>query len=190
MQKQKSVSRKTKANKNIKIPALLPAYPGQVVKSFVLEGTPILLTTTVTTGLIAVSTTTAALTSVQNFATRFGALFEEYRVVRVKYSIRCFSSTNPGLFTHWIDEKQSAAPTSAEALQKSNKSFSCASPSPHVLTWTANDPLDLQYQDIGSGANSAYYKIYTDTANFGSSATATAYGQIVPTYYIQFRGYN
>ena len=180
----------SRMNRTPKIPKLIAAYPGQITKSFVLEGLPVLLTTTVTTGLIATSLSTAALSTVQNFGTRFGALFEEYRVVRVKFTVKTFSSTNPGLFVHWIDEKQGAAPTSAEALQKSSKSFSCASPSPHTLVWTANDPLDLQFVDIASGVNSAYYKVYTDNTNFGSSAAVTAYGQIFPVYHIQFRGYN
>lgn len=171
------------------MPALLPAYPGQVTKAFVLEGIPVLLTTTVTTGVVAAIAGTSS-AQIQNFATRFGPLFEEYRVVRVKFSTRCFSSTNPGLFVHWIDEKQVANPTSAEALQKSKASFNCSSPSPHTLIWTANDPLDLQYNDIGTAVNLATYKIYTDNANFGSSVVATAYGQITLTMHVQFRGYN
>jgi hypothetical protein len=178
-----------KRNKLSRLPVLLPAYPGQVTKKFVLEGTPILLTTTVTTGVIA-SATGSSSAAIANFATRFGATFEEYRIVRIAYTIKCFASTNPGLFVHWIDEKQVAAPTLAEAQQKSSKSFPASSPMPHTLTWTANDPLDLQFQDIGTAVNSCAYKIYTDNANFGSSIVATAYAQIFPVFHVQFRGYN
>jgi len=172
------------------IPGLQPSFPGQVVKQFKLESLPLLVTTTVTTGVIATAYSVQA-ANVQNFATRFGVLFEEYRIVRASFSLKCFSSTNPGLFTHWVDEKQVAAPTSAEALQKSMKSFSCASPSPHVIKWAAKDPLDLQYTDIGTtNVIPVTYKIYTDNANFGSSVVATAYGQITCDLIVQFRGYN
>jgi hypothetical protein len=154
------------------------------------EGTPILCNTVVTTGVIAVTLQLVA-TSIANFATRVGALFEEYRLVRVKFTTRCFSSTNPGLFTHWIDEKQSAAPTSAEAQQKSDKQFPCSSPSPHTLIWTAHDPLDLEFTDIGTtNVNPCTYKLYSDNANFGSSTVVTAYAQITSTIWVQFRGYN
>jgi hypothetical protein len=153
------------------------------------EGIPLLLTTTVTTGVIAQSQN-AANTSIQNFATRVGVLFEEYRIVRVKYVLKCFSSTNPGLFTHWFDEKTTTAPTSVEALQKSTKQFSASSPSPHTLVWTANDPVDLQYIDIGGTIVVGTYKIYTDATNFGSSIVATPYAQLTSIYTIQFRGYN
>jgi hypothetical protein len=189
-QKKKQLARPIKGAKINRLPALIPAFPGQVVKSFKLEATPLTITTTVTTGVIAQVFAVKA-SNIANFATRFGALFEEYRIVRARFTVRCFSSTNPGLLIHWIDEKQTANPTSAEALQKSMKSFSASSPSPHVITWTANDPLDLQYIDIGTTSTElATYKIYTDNALFGSSIVATAYACVAPEFWVQFRGYN
>lgn len=170
--------------------ALRPAFPGQVVKQFTCEGTPVLLTTTVTTGVIAQQYVVQA-GQITNFATRFGALFEEYRIVHCKIKLKNFSSTNPGLFTHWFDEKDANAPTAAEALQKSKFQFSCASPSPHTMNWTARDPLDLQYISIGTTNTTVVsYKIYTDTATYGSSAVATPYAQITSEFTVQFRGYN
>ncbi len=184
----KNISKKPKGG--VKIPPLLPAYPGQVVDKLVITCTPSLLSTTVTTGVIA-GTFLVRSSVIANFATRFGATFEEYRIVRARFVLRTFSSTNPGLFTHWIDEKDvTNPPTLAEAQQKSDRRFSCASPSPHVLTWTASDPLDLQYLDMATTTSVACYKIYTDNANFGSSAVATPYAEITASYWIQFRGWN
>jgi hypothetical protein len=189
-QKKKQLTRPVKGVKINRLPALIPAFPGQVTKSFKLEATPLTIVTTVTTGVIAQVFAVKA-SNIANFATRFAPLFEEYRIVRARFTVRCFSSTNPGLLIHWIDEKQTAAPTSAEALQKSMKSFSASSPSPHVITWTANDPLDLQYIDTGTTATElATYKIYTDNALFGSSIVVTAYATVVPEFWVQFRGYN
>ncbi len=172
------------------MPKLTAAYPGQVVKAFKLEAAPLTVSTTVTTGVIA-SVYAVKASNIANFATRFGVLFEEYRIVRARFHVRNFSSTNPGLFVHWVDEKQTGNPTSAEALQKSMKSFSASSPSPHTITWTSNDPLDLQYIDIGTTSTElCTYKIYTDNTFFGSSTVATAYATIVPEFWVQFRGYN
>jgi hypothetical protein len=196
MQRQNSTKRMPKRgskNQNkstTRLPPLLQAYNGQLVKQFKVEATPLTVLTTVTTGVIAQVFAVKA-SNVANFATRFGALFEEYRIVKAKFTFKCFSSTNPGLFIHWVDEKQTANPTSAEALQKSVKSFPASSPSPHVLTWIANDPLDLQYVDIGTTSTElCTYKVYTDNTLFGSSIVATAYGTVFPEFWIQFRGLN
>jgi hypothetical protein len=160
------------------------------VKQFKVPLIPILTNTTVTTGVINTTYPLQA-ADLQNFATRFGALFEEYRIVKVKYSYKPFSVTNPGLLVHWIDEKQAAAPTSAEALQKSNKQFAASNQSPHTLVWVSNDPLDLQYIDIGT-TNTVLcsYKVYSDNANFGSSIVVTSYGVITGDAWVQFRGLN
>lgn len=168
---------------------LLKSYPSQVVASVKCPGVPVSYSTTVTTGVIA-QTYLLNASSIQSFYSRFGSLYEEYRVVRVKFVVRCYSSTNPGLFNHWIDEKQSAAPTATEATTKSYNTFNASSPSPHMLVWTAEDPLDLQYTDIASFVTVATYKIYTDNTSFGSSIVATPYVSVTPTFYLQFRGYN
>lgn len=153
--------------------------------------TPILLTSTVTTGVISTILPIRA-SQIFNFAARFGTTFEEYRIVRAQIKIQNFSSTNSGVFTHWIDEKDFVtAPTAAEAQQKSDRRFSCASPSPHSLEWRARDPLDLQYIDIGTSSTIlAAYKIYTDSPNFGSSPVVTPYAEITGKFWIQFRGWN
>jgi hypothetical protein len=174
----------------ILIAPLLKSYPLQNVMQITLPGTAQLVTTTVTTGVIAAVFPIIA-ASIPNFATRFGATWMEYRIVRVKFVFKTFSMTNPGLLTHWLDEKQAGVPTSAEALQVSRSQFSASSPSPHTLVWTSQDPLDLQYIDIGTIVTiMGTYKVYTDNANFGSSIVATAYGQICPYYIVQFRGLN
>jgi hypothetical protein len=182
---------KKKRSQKQKSPELVlkPAFPGQVVKQMKFEGTPILLTTTVTSGLIA-SSTIFGFAQIPNWATRVGVLFEEYRIVKVKAILRCFSTSNPGLFTHWIDEKDPAAPTLAEANQKSTKQFQIASIPPRSIAWTAHSPEDLGFKDITVDYNPATYKIYTNAANFGSSIVATNVAQVTFQYVIQFRGLN
>jgi hypothetical protein len=182
--------RKPLVKKNRSFPLLknIPAYRGQVVEDFHISLAPIVVTTTVATGQIAnVYAVTAA--AIPTFATRFASLFEEYRIVKVRFVVKNFSTINPGLFTHWFDEKNATAPTAAEALRINLKTFSACSPSPHSLTWVARDPLDLQYTDCSSLlTNPVSYKLYTDNAVFGSSIVATAYAQVTASILIQFRG--
>ncbi len=190
MRNKKNSKRSRISPKVNKVPLNLPAYPGQVVKTFKLPLTPFTVVTTVTTGQIAAFLLVQA-SAIQNFATRFGSLFEEYRIVKVRFWFKTFSSSNPGLLTHWIDEKDQTAPIASEAKQKSALQFSAADPSPHVLTWTARDPLDLQYTDIGTTTvTPVTYKLFTNNADFGSSPVSTPYGTISSQIWVQFRGLN
>lgn len=172
-----------------KIPTNLPAFPGQVVQTFHLPITPILVTSSAV-GLINTLVSLQA-SSIQNFSARFGNLFEEYRIVAALFRFKCFSQSNPGLLTHWIDEKQAGAPTLTEAQQKSEKEFSASSSErSHSIMWTAHDPLDLQYTDINiTNVIPVNYKVYGDAPNFGLAVT-TPYGQLCAEVWVQFRGLN
>lgn len=168
----------------------MPSYPRQHLWEGWFEATPQLLTTTVTSGLIANAFNVTA-NSIGNFATRFGATFDEYRIIGVKMQARCFSSTNPGLMVAWFDEKDGAAPTLAEAQQKMVTAFSASDVrGKHQIKWHARDPVDLEYTVISTIVTPipVTYKIYTNTANFGSSAVATPYIELVPQLRVQFRG--
>jgi hypothetical protein len=168
--------------------SLIRTYPGQAVWQVIVAAEPLKFTTTVTTGLIAqVYEVSAA--NVTNFGGRFGALFVEYRIIRARFRIRVFSSTNPGVVQAWIDEKVSSAPTLAEARERAVLIFSpSAVDRTPELKWICADPLDLQYQATSSTSNPATFKVYTDNANFGSSVVATDYFEIEPLFEFQFRG--
>jgi hypothetical protein len=167
---------------------LVKSYPRQVVWEVTLPATPTKLTTTVTTGLIS-ATAQVSSAALAAFATRFGSTFVEYRIIRARYLLRCFSSTNPGVFTCWFDEKSTAAPIVQEAQERSIGTFSCSSIStPHIFKWEASDTLDLQYQLISTAVTPVTFKVYTNNANFGASVVATDYLEIVPYFCVQFRG--
>jgi len=184
-------NKKTKSQKN-KFPLLknLPAYAGQKCDQFKVNTNATVLTTTTTSGQISVAFTIQA-GNVPSFSSRFESLFDEYRIVKARATVQCFSSTNPGMFSHWFEEKNTAVPTAADAQRNNTKVFSASNSRPHMITWVPRDPLDLQY--VASGAASpvlATYKIYTDGANFGSSIVATPYAQLRMEFWIQFRGLN
>lgn len=166
---------------------LIKSYPNQVVFQAWLPMTPLKLTTTVTTGQIASSFQVTS-TNINTFATRFGATFVEYRIVKCLTKMRNFSSTNPGILQCWYDEASAAVPILAEAAERATLSNSACDVVPTSMLWTASDPLDLQYRAIGTAYTPVTWKVFTNNANFGSSIVATDYAEIVPVARVQFRG--
>ncbi len=167
---------------------LVPSYPRQVVTEMWIPGTPSVLTTTVTTGVIAFAQTITN-SNVTSFSTRFGSTFLEYRIIKAEFAVRMFSSTNPGLIQAWIDEQSNSTPTLAEAQERAVVSWSAGSVDrTNILRWSSTDIDDLGYIAIASSNAIATFKAYTNNANFGSSAAATAYAEVVPRFCFQFRG--
>jgi hypothetical protein len=168
--------------------SLIRTYPKQVVWQTWLPATPVKATTTVTSGIINLAYP-ISISEINSFATRFENTFVEYRIIRARFRIRLFSSINPGVIQFWIDEKSAAVPTAAEAAERYVLSISAsATDTSPVLKWISADPLDLQYQAIGTAVTLATFKAYTSLGNFGSSAVATDYFEIVPEFEFQFRG--
>jgi len=181
--KQRNVSKE----KNLEL-QLIKSYPNQICWQVKLPATPIKLTTTVTTGLIA-NALNVNILGINNFASRFGATFVEYRIIKANFAVKFFSSTNPGIIQFWMDEKVTSAPTSTEALERYVLSSPAAAVDrPRALEWICSDPLDLQYQPIGTTYTPATFKSFTNNTNFGSSIVATDYCEILPHFLFQFRG--
>lgn len=162
------------------------SYKGQPHYEVWLPATPFLLATVVATGIQ--TTYSVNVSNISAFAARFAGTFVEYRIVKAKFVVRCFSTTTPGLLLTWFDEKDFAAPTLGEALEKSDRAFSLSNFNPHVETWTATDPLDLQYTDTSLAVTPVGFKVFTNVANFGSPAVSTNVGEIYPHFLVQFRG--
>jgi len=168
--------------------ALIHTYPKQVCMECWLPATPIKVTTTVTTGAISqvVSVGAGAVTA---FNTRFGSTFVEYRVVRAKFCMRLFSSTNPGVIQAWMDEQSTSAPTLVQAQERATLIFNASAIDQQpCLKWVAGDPVDLAYIPLGTVTTPATFKVFSNNANFGSSIVATDYLIIEPEFQFQFRG--
>jgi len=165
------------------------SYAGLQRTRLTIPGTPVLLSTTVTTGLIA-STQAVQKTSISSFATRFATTYDEYRFVGCNYKCRAVGA-NPGIGVVWFDEKSNANPTLAESQERIGRRFPFNSgngKSDFVMRWRANDLVDLQWSAIATTQTPAYFKVYTDNANYGASITATPYLLIEPEYIVEFRG--
>ncbi len=169
---------------------LRPAYPGQPVLQCWIAADPSKLTTTVTTGQIASSFTLSPTTTITGWGTRFGATWDEWRVIAIEASVRCFSSTNPGVISHWLEEKSATVPALAECEAAHALRFPAGDVfSPHTRLYHLHDPLDLEYTAIGTAKTVGYINVFTDNANYGSSAVATDYCSLQVRYLCQFRGF-
>jgi hypothetical protein len=168
---------------------LRPEYKGQPVVAHKMLTYLAPLSTTVTTGVIAV-TTSINPGILANFATRFAG-YSEFRIVKAEAIIRCFSSVNPGTILQWFSEDDTAAPTSAKAFNVISKGFSASAVIPeHRLTYTPHDPAQQTWTLVASGAPViGYHKIYTDNATFGSSIVATQYLSVAYELTVQLRGF-
>jgi hypothetical protein len=166
-----------------------PAYRGQQVYRAMLFGTSGILPTTVGTGVInnALGVNTSDITG---FATRFGSTFDEYRILGVDCQIRCAAASS-GVSFFWFDEKSNASATVNECYERVTLNLpntNANAKSTAVLKWRARDLLDLQYTAIGTVATPVYFKIYTDTANFGAPASVTNLWYVQFRFMVEFRG--
>jgi hypothetical protein len=166
------------------------SYPGQQVVKLKLTGVPNLVSTTVTTGVIAATYQVQA-ADITNFATRFGNAFDEYRILGCDINVRPVNSAS-GVSAMFFDEKSQAAPTLADASERTlslHTNSNASSQSVIVHRWRARDLLDLEYTAISTTTViPVTFKIYTDTANYAAPIVVTAVWLVEPSLYIEFRG--
>jgi len=166
-----------------------PAYAGQQHVRLRLEGTPALLTTTITTGVIA-SATQINIAGLTGFAARFGSTFDEYRILGADVRVTPVSASS-GVSKMWFDEKGSSAPTANEAQERTAvplANTNAMASSRKTMRWRARDLLDLQYAPIGTGGTPVTFKVYTDLATWGAPIAATNIWLVEPVYIFEFRG--
>jgi hypothetical protein len=145
-------------------------------------------TTATTTGIIAATYQIKA-SNINGFTTRFGSTFVEFRIIRASMKVNLSSSTNTGSIAMWFDEKSTSAPTSTEANERATVVCPAGCGRPQTMKWVVRDPVDMDYQPIGTLTLAlATWKIYTDAAIFGSTGVATVYATVTPTFEVQFRG--
>lgn len=187
---QKSRRRTNKPSKRDPNLNLHPAFPGQYVTTMKLPTSTAVLSTTVTTGALASAISVDPTAALANWATRFGAVFKEYRVIKAVLKMKMFSSTLPGQMNAWVDETLTGNPTSAQAQEYQGVTTfpAGANEMTHIVKWVPHSPTELAYVPVATGSTNATFKIYTDNASFGSSIVATQYMTYQQIITIQFRG--
>jgi len=132
--------------------------------------------------------------AVLGFTARFGATFDEFRILGCHVEVHAVSTLVFGLLKLWFDEKTSANPTSNESQERIADTMCLNASSPSSgrhMTWYAKDLLDLQYTPIGTITTTpVYWKCYTDTANWAytPNTVITAVAIAQPTLIVEFRG--
>lgn len=147
--------------------------------------------TTVTTGVYAFAYPMDPTQVISSWSARFPTLYEEYRVIAVKATVRPFSVTNPGVaLLYWDEKTPFTTPSALSSRQRFAKQIALASANrPAVMTWRARDLVDLQYTPCATGVTPVALCIYTDTANYGAPIVATDVGVIEFEFLIEFRGF-
>lgn len=167
-----------------------PQFKGEAHLTLKLRNTPVLHTTTVTTGVIADAIAINPESDIQSFATRFASTFQEYRLVKARLMIRpCGSST--GVSRVWQESHNSASVTSQSASEKSGlilPNTMTNSRSVSQLIWKPRGVEVLEWSGIGSSTTFGQFSLYTDLASFNAPATATVLWETQIEYTIEFRG--
>ncbi len=189
----KQRSRKQKQKKGsgrARDPALVlrREFPKQPITQHVIEGTPVPLTTTVTTGVVSHNTNISVL-SIPQFSARFIG-YESCRIVKAVATINTFGSTLPGVYRMWFDEDTSGAPSATQALSAEARTFPISDTRKKSLVYVPHDPSQQNFQQVSVGSqNYGFFKLYTDTTNYGSPTAATPVMLVQITYTVQFRGF-
>jgi hypothetical protein len=133
-------------------------------------------------------------TLIPAWATRFQTLFREYCIVGASLEVRQINATTlpQGVACAFIDEDSAAAPTAATTLNRARLDMGIvSSPVDRVyrITWKPLDYLDLDWVDGATAFIPAWFKFYTDSANFGTAATTSCQFMLTGTLALCFRGY-
>jgi hypothetical protein len=148
------------------------------------------ITTTVTTGLIALATAIQA-GLVSNFNSRFGTTFDEYLIESFDLYINMCSSSNPGVINFWFETQSTSSPSAADATNNKTKTISAGSNekqwrlhfNPRNAVTQAWTPISTTTAPIG------YLKTFTNNSTFASSVVATDYAVLTGTLHVAFRGW-
>jgi len=130
---------------------------------------------------------------VQNFATRFASLFDEYCLVGAKLEIRiqAVSALATGYVLVGLDEKNTAVGTSGLQDQPHIEVMmsNTESPSRYHIAWIAKDYLDLQWSSTGTSVTPVSIKMFCG-ASTGVGVANTATLILSGTLAFDFRGYS
>lgn len=164
----------------------------QAITRMAISGSPHLLTNTVTTGVLQYVLKLDPNADIENFSTRFGADYEEVRCLGAKVRINPLAGVSNGISAYWVDEKYASVPTLTESTGKTVGWIQHSSSADRAksLTWKPNDIADSSFvvATAGSIGNAAYFKVYTNNAQYNAPIVATSLFMVQVTYVLEFRG--
>jgi hypothetical protein len=133
------------------------------------------------------------LTQIPSFSTRFASLFREYAIVGARLELRLNNTlNNAGLVCGYLDEQSSAAPTANECASRPRLDMLLTQqfqPGSYRMSWKPRDLLDLDFVNTATTFTPVWLKIFTNVANFGTTASTTGQVIVTGTLALVFRGY-
>ncbi len=165
------------------------AFSGQQRVKMTIAGGPDLLSTTVTTGVVSYALPLDP-TNVQGWAERFGDTFDEYRVRAVRIFVSPVSQST-GVSKVFFDEKSSTAPAAIDSYERNHHTLINNSSAPRAtgtFVYVPRDLLDQEFSATTASKAVAYFKLYTNTAQWAAPATVTVLWSITWEYDLEFRG--
>jgi len=170
-------------------PINIRSYPQQALAQHDIPTFSTPLTTTVTTGIVAGVFQFNPVAAITNWATRFQAVYEEYRIVKVRAQCDFCGSTIPGHLLAYWDEKNNVLPSNTSASIRSLKRYQMSSTKPLVMQWLAKATEDLNYTATDAATyDPVWLKVFTDNVNNGAPIVATLVMVWSFQITIQFRG--
>jgi len=173
------------------------SFTGQTVCSLRMPSGPIVLSTTVGTGLIAYVQAFDPQTDITNWSSRFQSLFSEFRLKSCEMHL-CALSNTPGQAVVWWDEAASSLATPPTFVEATERGMSYipisvnSSKSVHIYRWVPRDIKDLIFYSTNTTTfNSPVgFKLFTNNSNYGSSAIATPAFNVTLFFTLEFRGFS
>ncbi len=133
---------------------------------------------TLSAGSLAVSTTMDPVTRLDNWASKWAAVFKQYMVLEIKAvsAIQSTSSGAPANGQIWARiEEENAVPTGS-IVRAERAILNLHAPSDDkqaavTCVWTPTSAEDLDFISSSSGFALAYHKLYANTTNTGTAAS-------------------
>jgi hypothetical protein len=167
-----------------------PAYRGQYRDLKRIPGVPLQVSTGATANINAVyGVGNFNIGNIYNWSAKFENIFDEYRILGCDMKVVPVTPTVTGPSCFWWDEKNPSIPTGPDAQARVVTHIQHSGiHNPKTISWRARDQLDLQYTPCSVDVLPCYFKIFTSTVVFGTTAVNSLFFILIPTFIVQFRG--
>lgn len=170
------------------------SHRGQVIQTMRIPAGTLVLTTGLL-GLVSVVSILDPQTQITNWVNRFQAVFSEFRIILCRMKLVKLNDTSGQAVVFWDEAASTLAvpPTSVEASERAQHYIPLSvnsSQSSYDFKWKPRDVKDLIFYSTSTTTfNSPVgFKVFTNTANYGSSATPVQVLTLQVEYTLEFRG--
>jgi len=186
-------NRSQRRNPTQSLTTLVPKFKGDPVLAITVKGIPIPFPQPTLT----VSAVSSAISAAQidNFTARFAPMWNEYRIVGVKFTfLNLGPSIASGVVVCWFEANtNNAVPVYADSTDNKGLIFPLSDTlRKHTLKYEPYDLADLNYRTTAGAQTIGYLNMYSDSTNYGLNESQTSTYPIMVAnseYMVQFRGF-